>query len=66
VWEDLNNRMAASSCLCPIKWRVFLELGLRFMEVGAGKMAQQLRATVALPEDPGSIPSTHMTAHICL
>jgi hypothetical protein len=26
-------------------------------------MAQQLRALTALPEDPGSIPSTHMKAH---
>ena len=26
---------------------------------GAGEMAQRLRALVALPEDLGSIPSTH-------
>jgi hypothetical protein len=26
-------------------------------------MAQWLRALAALPEDPGSIPSTYMTAH---
>jgi hypothetical protein len=32
----------------------------------AGEMAQWLRALAALPEDPGSIPSTHMTAHTCL
>ena len=29
-------------------------------------MAQWLRALAALPEDPGSIPSTYMTAHNCL
>lgn len=29
-------------------------------------MAQQLRALAALPEDPGSVPSTHMAAHNCL
>jgi len=32
----------------------------------AGEMAQQLRALVALPEDQGSIPSTHRAAHNCL
>lgn len=26
-------------------------------------MAQYLRALAALPEDPGSVPSTHMAAH---
>jgi hypothetical protein len=28
-------------------------------------MTQQLRALTALPEDPGSIPSSHMAAHSC-
>ena len=28
----------------------------------AGEMTQRLRALVALPEDPGSILSTHMVA----
>lgn len=32
----------------------------------AGEMVQQLRALTALPEDLGSIPSTHMAAHACL
>ena len=32
----------------------------------AGEMAQWLRALTAPPEDPGSIPSTHMAAHNCL
>ena len=31
--------------------------------VGAGEMAQWLRARIALPEDLGSVPSTHMVAH---
>jgi hypothetical protein len=28
-------------------------------------MAQWVRVLTALPEDPGSIPGTHMTAHNC-
>ena len=35
-------------------------------EAVAGEMAQWIRALAALPEDPGSIPSTHMAAHNCL
>ena len=34
--------------------------------VGAGELAQWLRALAALPEDPGSISSTHMVGHTCL
>ena len=34
--------------------------------LGAGEMAQWLRALTAPPEDLGSIPSTHMAAHSCL
>jgi hypothetical protein len=30
---------------------------------GAGEMTWQLRALVALLEDPGSTPSTHMVVH---
>jgi hypothetical protein len=33
---------------------------------GPREMAQELRALVPLPEDPGSIPSTYMAAHTCL
>ena len=36
------------------------------MAVGAGEMAQRLRALTALPGDLGSVPSTHMAAHNCL
>jgi len=32
----------------------------------AGEMAQWLRPPTALPENLGSIPSTHMAAHNCL
>lgn len=32
---------------------------------GAGEVAQGL-ALVTLPEDPGSVPSTHMSTHNCL
>ena len=32
-------------------------------EVGAGEMAQQLRALTTLPEVLSSIPSNHMVAH---
>ena len=38
---------------------------LRFSSWGAGEMAQQLRTLAVLPEDPGSIPITHMAAHNC-
>ena len=30
---------------------------------GTGEMAQHLKALAALPKDPGSVPSTHKTAH---
>ena len=33
--------------------------------VGAGEMAQWLRALAALSEDPGSIPNTHTADHNC-
>ena len=31
----------------------------------AGEVAQWLAVMTALPEDPGSIPSTHRAAHSC-
>jgi hypothetical protein len=34
--------------------------------LGAGEMAQRLRALAALPEGPSSIPSTNMTAQNCV
>ncbi|CAO2593714.1 hypothetical protein LEMLEM_LOCUS7395 [Lemmus lemmus] len=34
---------------------------LEILILRAGKMAQQLRALSAFSEDPGSIPSTHMS-----
>ena len=34
--------------------------------LGAGEMGQWLGPLMVLPEDLGSIPSTHMAAHNCL
>jgi hypothetical protein len=42
-----------------------LSVSLETGSLSAGEKAQQLRALAAFPEDPGSIPSTHMTAHNC-
>jgi hypothetical protein len=42
------------------------QAGTKHHKTGAGEMAQRLKALAALPEDPGSIPSTHMVAHNCL
>lgn len=36
------------------------------IEEAGEMMAQPLRALATLPEDLGSIPSTHITAHNCL
>jgi hypothetical protein len=36
---------------------------LRNMSLGAGEMAQWLRAPTALPKVPSSNPSNHMVAH---
>jgi hypothetical protein len=36
---------------------------LLILKLGAGEMAQQLRALTALPEVLSSIPSNHMVAH---
>jgi hypothetical protein len=33
---------------------------------GAGEMAQWLRVLAVLPEDPGSVLSTHMSVDKCL
>jgi hypothetical protein len=42
----------------PVRRMVF-----KIKSLGAGEMAQQLRAPAALPEVPSSIPSNHMVAH---
>lgn len=39
---------------------------IRNSKPGAGEMSQQLRAFIALSEDPSSIPRTHKAAHNCL
>jgi hypothetical protein len=36
---------------------------LKYKNLGAGEMAQWLRALTALPEVLSSIPSNHMVAH---
>jgi hypothetical protein len=41
-------------------------MSFKITSPGAEEMAQWLRALVALPEGPGSIPSTHAAAPICL
>jgi hypothetical protein len=43
--------------------KISYEVAMKIILWGAGEMAQQLRALTALPEDLGSIPSTHMAAH---
>lgn len=35
---------------------------LRICRFGSGEMTEQVRTRAAFPEDPGSIPSTHMEA----
>jgi hypothetical protein len=40
-------------------------IGVKSQNNGAGEMVQWSRALAALPEDLGSIPSTHMAAHNC-
>ena len=45
-----THRVAEPTCLLLAELQ---GLGL----IGAGKMAQQLRALTVLPEDPGSIPA---------
>ena len=42
-------------------------IALRSIYLGLERqMAQQLKALTALPEDAGSIPSTHTVVHSCL
>jgi hypothetical protein len=46
--------------------RVFIKFMNKYIRLGAGEMAQWLRALAALSEDLDSIPSSHMAAHNCL
>ena len=50
-------------CSQPLVMMPQLEANMLYW---SGEMAQWLRALVVLPEDPGSIPSTHMLIHNCL
>ena len=57
---------------CELKWTLMnkpcklqlqiLKFGVKFKCLGAGAMAQWLRALIAHSKDLSSIPSTHMTA----
>jgi hypothetical protein len=49
-------------CIKVLKRPHFFFLTLN-KNVGAGEIAQQLRALTALPEALSSIPSNHMMAH---
>lgn len=51
--------LQAAYYFCFICFYFFL---LQSSNLGTGKMDQQLKALTALPEDPGSILSTHMAA----
>jgi hypothetical protein len=51
--------------VCVLEGCLYLP-GLLNVGWKAREMAQQLRVLVALPEDPGSIPSIHLMAHNCL
>ena len=42
--------------------KIYILLGIK-KDLRAGEMAQWLKALTALPEDPGSILSTHIAAH---
>ena len=54
--ENTNNRLFKKMKIMYFK----------ISKIGAGEMAHQLRVLTALPENPASIPSTHLATHICL
>jgi hypothetical protein len=56
--SEFDNHLVDLLVLCKLLKRLNIKI--------AGEMAQQLRALVVLPDNPSSIPSTHMVAHICL
>jgi hypothetical protein len=51
------------SCVCPSKAQFNETDFLKKPKVGAGEMAQWLRALTALQDVLSSIPSNHMVAH---
>ena len=61
-WGKTNQRFIACGGRIKAEGTTPFPLGLRKVGSG-GEMAQWFRTLVALPEDIGSIPSTHMTAH---
>jgi hypothetical protein len=47
--------------LFPVKLSITVNGPKKALHEGAGETAQQLRARATFPEDPGSIPSTHLS-----
>jgi hypothetical protein len=47
----------------PVFLSCLLNMPVRTILKGTGEMARRLRTLAALPEDPGSISSTHVVAH---
>jgi hypothetical protein len=56
-----SNQCSDMENMADLPRRLFL--GSKRDEIGAGDMAQQLRALTALPEVLSSIPRNHMVAH---
>ena len=59
--QELDNRQSTSKLVSPGNPRVNLT-DLTKQKIGAGEMAQGLRALTTLEEDLGFIPSTHVAA----
>lgn len=55
------SRVARSTYLPIMPCKLFLSKNR--IHCGTGQMTQQLRTLAALPDDPGSIPGTHVVAH---
>lgn len=53
-------------CVCLVINQCLSNKVLFYKNFGVGEITQGLRAVTALTEDPSSIPSTHMAAHIPL
>ena len=65
LYVSLDTSFFMPSCPATLAGRITTRITGENRD-GAGEMAQWLRALTALPKDPGSIPSTHMTTHNCL
>ena len=58
-WNLLVSTCVFFSLVIPYDDKLLLIM----ISIGAGEMAQRLRALVVLSEDIDLIPSTHITAH---